>query len=237
MSMRNRLKAFMQASSKTVEVCPISDPTIIKVEDSRYFNIWWAMKEMPQVLIQDKVTKEVFKCKIQNVNPTDNTITLKDPLTKVLNIGSVIKRAPNYEEIRGVYLGDIDIIENYPAICVVPLNKDVDWQTLQGTQEDFNMSIIVHVKEDNQENSMISLLRIVQDVEDMLMADLHMTIQGRDYPNQYNKTYNSRVKNVEYGASAKSEMLKSAKITWFGTEFWWRIYLAQYPEVDEIFNE
>ena len=236
-SMRNRIKAFFQASTFTSETANPATPMIIKVQNARYFRVYISMKDMPQVLIKDKVTGEVFKCKVKEANSLDNTLTLKDPLPKVLNMGSLVKRAPNYEEVGDILLGDPDVISKYPAICVVPTSKDLEWMTLTGTTENFNLSIIVHVKEDNQENSTISQLRIAQDLEDMLMADLHMDIQGRDYPEQYNKTYNSMVKSVDFGYSMKNEMLKSAKITWFGSEFWWRTYLAVYPEIDEIFND
>ena len=164
-----------------------------------------------------------------------------DPITNptTIGVGSIIKRAPNYEEIREVYIGDPSSIpeDALPAICVMPDNKKVDWLTLQGTEETHNFSIITHVKEDNYQNCVVTLLRITQDLEDLLNADLHLKIKRRDEKTYladnipaYDKVNNSLCTNIDYGYSMKGTYCMSSKITWFGTEYWFRMHLVQNPE-------
>ena len=243
LSIRDRLKTFLCAHTFTTEAYPANtDPPVLKVENAQYLNVWFFMRDLPQAFIKDKVTGKIHKVKIKEVDQVANTITLNEPISEGINAGSLFKRGPNYEEIRdsSILLGDPDIIAAYPAICVVPQNKSNEWLTVPaGTNETFNLNIIVHVKEDNQENSMISLMRITEDIEDLLKADLHLKIKGRevDYPQAYNRVYNSMVTQVDYGVSVKNEFLKSARITWFGTEFWWRFFLAidGWPEEQKPF--
>lgn len=226
-ALRNRIRDYLVASTYTTQIYTANtDPAIVHVSNSHNFNVWWAMKNKPEIFIRESITKQVYNCEIKDVNIDTNTITLNAPIDATLNVGTLIKRAPNYEEIKCVLIGDPDVIDDYPAICISPGNKAIEWQVLLGTKETFHFNIITHVKEDNQENSTLTLLRITQDLEDLLNADLHLKVTREDYPDQYNRVYNSLVNSVEYGFSVKNEFLKSSKMAWFGDEFWMKYFLA-----------
>jgi hypothetical protein len=229
-SMKNRLSSFLSATTTlTRTYFANTNPPILYVADATYFNIANIMKNYPQITIfvpngSGGYTKH--RSEFTEVDLVNKTITLSAAVDGDLTVGSYVKRTPNWQEIKRYMLGDPAVIEAYPAICIVPSSKENTWQTLTGTKDHKTLNIIAHVIDDNQENSTITCSRIAEDIEDLLMGDLHLKISGRDVSG-YNRTYNSFVTGIQYAYSNKGQFLKSAQITWFGDEFWGRFYLVQ----------
>lgn len=230
LSLKNRLKEFLDSKTfVTQNYISNTDPAIVFVDDVSKFNVTFAMRNYPQATFyfNSGGTDVKLRVKIKAVDKTNNTITLDSPPTQDIPIGAYLKRTPNWQEVNGFYLGDPASIpaNNLPAICVSPSSKDIEWYTLTGTKEKEVFNIFVHVLEDNQDDSTITMVRLVEDVVELLNADLHIKIQGRDVGG-YNRTYNSLVNSIQYGYSNKGQFCKSAQISWFGEEYWSRMYVV-----------
>jgi hypothetical protein len=228
-ALKNRVKDFLTCQTTlTQPYVANADPAYLYVADATYFNVLFASRNYPQISAYYTSGGQQIKVKltVKEVDITNNILTLGAPSTTGIPTGAVIKRTPNWEEVKGFYLGDPASIpaNKLPAICVSPTSKDISWQTLTGTKEHQTFSIFVHVIEDNQDNSTLLLARITEDIEDLLNADLHIKIQ-RDIAG-YNRTYNSLVTGTQYGYSNKGQFCKSSQITWFGDEYWSRLYVV-----------
>lgn len=231
-SLRNRLESFLShKTTVTSAYVANTSPAVISVDDISGFNIGFAMRNFPQATIYffDSVaSKDIrVRTKIKEVDRDNKLVTFENPINVDIPIGAYIKRTPNWTEVKGFYLGDPASIPatKLPAICVSPSNKEIKWMTLTGTTEKQTFNIYVHVLDDNQDNSTITLTRITEDVVELLNADLHMKIEGRDIEGN-NRPYNSLVTSIQYGHSSKGQFCKSSQISWFGDEYWGRLYVV-----------
>jgi hypothetical protein len=227
-ALRDRIKQFLTCQTTlTQEYTANSDPGYLYVADATYFNIVFASRNYPQICAYYPSGGQTIKVKltIKDVDVDNKILTLGSPSTSTIPIGAIIKRTPNWEEVKGFYLGDPASIpaNKLPAVCVSPSNKEISWQTLTGTKEKQSFSIFTHVIEDNQDNSTMLLARITEDIEDLLNADLHIKIK-RDIAG-YNRTYNSLVGGTQYGYSQKGQFCKSSQINWSGDEYWSRMFI------------
>lgn len=243
-SLKNRIQNFLSYKTKIIETY-YSGSTItqLKVNDVSNFNVGFAMRNYPQAIIYVPYGGAVssnykkIKIKIKEVDTTNNILILSEPLTLdyTIPVDSYIKRTPNWIEVKGYFLGDPTSIPatQLPAICVVPTSKDIEWYTLTGTKERESFNILIHTLADNQENSEITMTRIAEDVVELLNADLHLKIEGRDIEG-YNRVFNSLVTNVSYAYSNKGQFCRTAQISWFGEEYWSRMYVVNQ---DNNFND
>ena len=235
-SLRDRIQNFLSYKTKIIEEYTIGTTiTQIKVNDVSNFNVGFAMRNFPQATIYIpyggavSLNYKKIKIKIKEVDTTNNILILPEPLTLeyTIPIDSYIKRTPNWIEVKGYYLGDPTSIPStkLPAICVVPVSKDIEWYTLTGTKEKESFNILVHTLADNQDHSELTMTRITEDVVELLNADLHLQIVGRDREG-YNKVFNSLVTNISYAFSNKGQFCRTAQISWFGEEYWSRMYVV-----------
>lgn len=223
-ALKNRIANFMRSNtSLRAKYTAMSNPAELWVEDAKYFHIAFAMRNEPQYKIQ--VGNAQYRVKVIDVNLEENSIRLEEPIDVDLPVGTKIFRAPNYEWVGKVMLGDPPVLAagDYPCICIVPESKKHSWQTFSypGTQERMSYSIITHILMDNDfERKERAIQRITEDLEDLLNADLHLYVPDREREGD-NRIYNSLVESVEYGYSYKGkQFLRSSKISWFGEEFW-----------------
>jgi hypothetical protein len=236
LAVKDRIAKFMMASAEITEGSAANaSPARVKVSTSEaiYFDPIYAMKKQEfQAILFDPNSdtsdfSNIHPVTVIACNQSTGTITLKETLDFDVAEGWIIKRAPNFEEVQYVLIGEHTAIPDYPAICVTPASLDIDWMTLVGTTEKSVIRIICHVKADNTENSVKTLSRLTMEVMDAMNADLHLVI-NRDVSSGYNKTYNSLANKATFGDSKKGNTyLLSSETNWFGDEFWSRFYLSQ----------
>ena len=241
-SLKKRIKDFMMAKNTLIAAYTANtNPAILTLDDSKNFNIVWGMKNFPQILIFPDPSNPFahYRAKIKAVDKDTEKITLVDPISVNLPIGTIVKRAPSYVEIQDVILGDPTVIPAYPAITIEPSSRSHEWQTLLTTKESSVINFMVHVLEDNTENAVLAGVRITEDLVDLLNADLHIKLDEMDktppdYPTAYNRPYNSLVRDVQYGHTNKGAFLRSSLISWNAETHLLRMIAARYPNIDDF---
>lgn len=234
MALRTRLRTFFRANTTiTSTLAAGTDPATVQVADASKFNTVHFMRSYPQALIFDQAaanTTPIAHVRIKSVDTTANTITFSDTVSVTIPAGALIKIAPNWTELQDVRLGDPTVLDSYPVICIEPKNKNVSWLTLMGTDETMNFDFFIHVLEDNSENAVITLARLTEDLEDMLMGDFHIKAD-MNKTGGYNRPYMSMVSNVTYAHSNKGAFLRTAVVSWTASMFWGRFIAEQNPEL------
>ena len=99
----------------------------------------------------------------------NNRIRLVDPVRgqKVwtLNDNTVIRKTFDSGFFEGVYIGDPDVIAKFPAVTIMGESRSSEWLTIGSTREDYRLQITVFVKQDSNERSYRSLLKISEAIE------------------------------------------------------------------------
>jgi hypothetical protein len=232
-TVRTRLKDFLSFQSKTVGAYNATvNPSEFVLEDVSGFNLVFAMSNLQEVTfyIAGSPVRKV-KAKIKHVNKDENKITCVktdgvSPIDVNIPSGTIIKRTPNYQEVKSFIIGDPTTIANnaLPAVCISPSSENEEWYTLLGTKLKVELDIIVHVQDAPNEEAVLTSARIAGDIKQLMNAQLHPKI-NREIDG-YNRPFNSFSSNIEYGYSNKGSFCRSAKISWFSEEYWDRSYVV-----------
>jgi len=231
-TVRDRLRRYLMAS-ETLTVDGLTGASTLTVADSDSFGFEGLIDEYPTVVLMDNETTGertdtgILGAELINVDSVDGpTINLASNLTGdwLTSKISTVTRAPAGVTVRQVVIGDLEVINIFPTICVVPANKTREWYTLSGTWETMNIDFMIYVQHGNTELATIDLLKITDVVEWILMSNLHLAPQGST--DLTNITSRAIVPNVDYGIVQKgSTFLKAAKVTWTGEVYITREYL------------
>lgn len=238
MALKERINKFMTASSLTTEPAVAGDKTLkINPAESLYFNLIRTYKSYPKIGISTGTTGGFFGNKIIEVDTENGILHLKTPLIRNVGTGSLVKRTPGYKEIKLILLGDVETISKYPAIIIDPGNLTRKWLTIGnpvGSDETFHIKIKLYVADDNSESSTIALMSATQELDDLLMSDLHMKIPDLE-TSIVRRVYNSKVSDVSYGYLKKSStFIKGSELNWEASEFLMRLVATPTKEFEHF---
>ena len=234
LALKKRIERFMLADSATTEAASVGDTTIkINTTDAMFFDIVKQYKSRPKIGIYIEDSSIMTLHKVEDVDRSDGTLTISPALVDNVPSGSAVERWPGQERFYRVYIGDVQVIHDLPAIVISPMNMKREWVTLPtGSDEMFNIDISVYVKDDGQEESTLTLLSAAQELDDLLMADLHMRI-GVTPESPADRVYNSMVTQVDYGYIQKgTAFIKAAQLHWFASEYMLRIVATKHANFD-----
>jgi len=217
-----------------------SGQNYIDVSNAQYFDSEAMNNSYPTVILMDsnssgrKAASGYDGAELIDVDRVEsNRIYFQTTTTRAWNTsgGATVRRAPGGVPFRKVFIGDFKVINEFPALCIIPVNKTIEWKTLSGTMDTVNIDFIVYVRDTDTEDAEIELLKICDAVEWILMSNLH--IQPYGYNKEREKASVSLVKSVNYGVINKgSAFLKAARLSWTADLYFWRGYLTRQGEID-----
>lgn len=85
---------------------------------------------------------------------------------------SQLLKTINNNFVRGIYIGDPEVISRYPAITVNGTSRSSEWMTLESTKEKYNIEIGVFVKASSHEQGYRFLLQITDIIQKGLKRNL-----------------------------------------------------------------
>lgn len=238
-AIKNRMSDFLLAQATLTATCP-SGQSHIDVDDASNFTSEAINNSFPTVILMDnstsgKKTSSGYKgAELIDVERTEtNRIYFQLPTSRDWEIGdsAVVRRAPGGVPFRNVFIGDRRVIKAFPALCVIPINKTIEWHTLSGTMDRVNVDFIVYVRDTDTEEAEIELLKVCDAIEWILMSNLH--VQPYGYYKEREKASVSKVNTIDYGVVNKgSEFLKAARLSWSADLYFWRGYLTRQGMMD-----
>jgi hypothetical protein len=103
----------------------------------------------------------------------DNTMTITEDLERTWTVaeGAKVEKAPGGQYVKRIYLGDPDVIPDYPAITIVADGRDEEWWTLESTKVKWNCTISCIFEDDGFENSYEGMLELTKSIENALWAN------------------------------------------------------------------
>ncbi len=235
-SIKDRMERYLRASTLLTQNAAAGSQ-ILHVEDAKYFGFEGLNKYCPHIILMDsRTTGERTEdggysgaelIKVENVDISGNTIYLQTPLKNdwLLSRTAEIARAPGEVIVNDVVIGDLQVVQKFPTVCVNPTSKSMQWYTMPGsTNEKCNIEFLVYVAGGGTEQATTDLLKLTDAVEWILMSNLH--IQVSEEISQYAVTSAALVDNISYGVIQKgSEFLKASKLSWTGNVTMLRDYL------------
>lgn len=240
-SMVDRMENFFLTKPLLTEDAHIGD-TEITVDDASPFTKEGINNSFPEIFLMD--TDTTFKpisngregaslVRIESVD-SDTKITLQSPLTRdwLVSKGSFARRAivgsagdTSGEVVGKIVLGEVEVIDKFCAIAIIPSSKTINWKTLSSTMDKITINFIVYTKKGDNDRAAKSVLILADIVEWILMSNLHIYPVG--YFNNNQRTNIARVTDINYGTIQKgSTYLKAATLTWQADMHFFRGYLT-----------
>ena len=197
-NMRDRLTNVLKASQSITQDVTTN---VVHVNDVKWFDLldYYTTKRMKCLIFDGNNTKT--KVEILSVDSNANTFTLTENVSSTISASDnpVIYRAPAYNKIKKFWIGDLSVVHDYPTICIQPGQLGIEWLTLAGTTNEFDLDLMVYLLDrTSTENVTLDLLETTREVKETLMADLHLKIRN-EHEDQWGRVYDSRVKNIDYG--------------------------------------
>jgi hypothetical protein len=229
-ALKLRLKKFLQAYFYTTEEALvgskrlIGDPSLVQ-----YFDMVGLTKSKPKLGINLSTNNLVIYNSINKVDRTTGEVFLVNPLESTIPVGSLVKRTPGWMDITDIQIGDRDVITNVPSIYIIPVNMDRKWLALPTyTDETFHFKINMYVRDDGLESSTLLLMGATQELDDLLMCDLHLKVPTEP-AGQPVYVYNSLPSSVDFGFIQKgTAILKASSITWSANEAFVKRIVSMY---------
>jgi len=193
-------------------------------------------KEFAHVLIMDDDTtgrpieggiEGAELIEIDSVDIPTNLITFKTNLENSWTTAknTTIVRAPGGIPVKTVRMGDVRVVKQFPAVTVIPRNKNIEWVLMPGgTKETMNIDFMVYTRSQGGETTIEDNIKLTDVVEWILMSNLHIHPYEHTDPNEV--TSKAGVGSIEYGVIQKgSEFINSARVSWSGDIYYIREYL------------
>lgn len=226
LALKKRIERFMLASSITTTEANFSDKSVfIRTSDVQWFNLVSQMETRPKIGIKIANTNITSLHVVHAVNIQTGELTIEPDLIDSVPAGSWVERWPGQMRFNRVYIGGVDAPYDPPAIIIEPTNMHREWVTLPtGADQLYNIDIHVLVQDDGNEEGTLSMLSAAGELDDLLMADLHMRMAVLSN-SPSDRPYNSLVQGIDYGAAFQKEtgFLKMATLHYFATTYILRI--------------
>lgn len=223
LALKKRLERFIMAESVLTEACSPGDNTIkIRTTDSMFFDIVNHYKSKPRIVIYNPNSSTSYDSyhSLTAVDRSTGTLSVFPDLADSFDEGCRVKRCPGQQIFNRILIGDVSQKYELPAIVISPSHQSRKWVTLPtGSDEKFEINISVCIQDQGNEEAELSLLSAVQEIDDLLMADLHLRVPSG--PNdQSDRVYNSLVSDIDYGYIQRdTAFIKAATLSWFADQY------------------
>lgn len=234
LALKKRIERFMLADTLTVSDSYAGDTSIqIREVDCMFFDIVKQYKSRPKIGIYIADSNIMSLHQIESVDRSTSTLGISPALIDDIASGSVVERLPGQERINRVFIGDIETIYEFPAIVIAPMNLEREWMTLPtGSNETLNITVSLYLQDDGNEETTLALLSATQELDDLLMADLHL--RHAVLPESpADRVYNSMVRSINYGYIQKGTFaIKASQLNWFANQYLIRIVARDTQDFD-----
>jgi hypothetical protein len=242
-AVKNRLEDLLMAEAFLSEDS-LTGTSRIKLTNTSNFNWQNFNKKYPEIIMQDNTpacTGRVISggyegmpsYNVQSINNSSNEIVVNSTFEKDWTVAnqSKIRKAPSGILVKDIRIGDLQVVQVFPTICVVPTSKRIEWKTLSGTKDNIGIEFIIYVEGADTERSTEDMMKITDMVEYILMTNLHISPVGAD--KDYQVTSHAMINSIDYGVVQKgSQFLKASRISWEADMYLWRGYLTAQGELE-----
>jgi len=113
----------------------------------------------------------------------ETTIELASPLKFAWSVsnGSKVKKAVAGKLVQGIFLGEPNVIQRFPAIVVVGDNQNSQWTTLESTTETYDVSISSYIEDSTLEDGYRALMRLTKLIEFGLKRNMFPLVGERSH--------------------------------------------------------
>lgn len=139
-------------------------------------------------------------------------ISTEDPTTNPTPVGSTrawtvaesthIQKAVGHQMLKGVYIGDLKQLPDFPCITISPADETNEWMTLLGTTHEYKIRIRIYVLGDNFETSEELLSNLALQTREILIDHIHPIVDARSFPLVDDLPAGGTVVNISSGSSA-----------------------------------
>lgn len=234
-AVKNRIQNLIMASEPLIEDSLVGTNTI-KLGDSKNF-IWENFnKRYAQVILQDNDStgrrvsggyEGMTEYTIIDIDNESNELRISGEFEKNWTVAnnSKIRRSPGGILVKDVRIGDLEVINQFPTICLVPNSKRLEWKTLSATQDTISLDFLVYIEGADTDRATEDMLKVTDVLEYILMTDLHIKPLGAEQ--EYQVTSHAKINSIDYGTIQKgSQFVKASRITWDADLYHWRGYLT-----------
>jgi hypothetical protein len=92
----------------------------------------------------------------------------------------LLRKLINGMYVQGIYIGNPEVIPEYPAITIDGRSVDSEWMTLKSTKETWNIELGIHVQAGTYEDGYRFLLRMVSAVRQGLKKNFYPLVNDYD---------------------------------------------------------
>jgi hypothetical protein len=105
--------------------------------------------------------------------PDGSTLVLDDVLVQGWTVadGTLVEKAFVDQYVKRIYVGDPDVIPDFPAIVITCDSRDEEWWTINSTIQNWNCTIACLYEDNTLETTYESMLALTKSVEDALWAN------------------------------------------------------------------
>lgn len=104
-----------------------------------------------------------------------NRIRIVDPLKTAWTTadGSEVHRAINHQPLKRVYLGDLKVIPDFPAITISLPSETNEWWTLRATSHEYTFKVRGYILADNFETGAEFITKFGEHMREVLIDHIH----------------------------------------------------------------
>ena len=174
-SVRRIVKKWVSTASRIQADINRGDTTVC-VKNPRRFNVG------DQVMLKNNTVYEtgltVSEINVlagsENTSAIANTIVLSTPILNdwTMAENTVLIKTIEEQFVQGIYIGEPDVIQRYPAITVNGISKSSEWFTLETTKERYEVEIGVYVQASTHEKGYRFLLNMADEIQSGLKRNI-----------------------------------------------------------------
>ena len=152
--------------------------TTIPVESSRRYECGDIVVVFHKPSFDQRAEGEVHT--ITDIPNKDNIIIDSGLIENYSLSNSFVEKMVGGTFLEAVYLGDPEVIPQYPAITVDAKTKSNSWFTLESTQEEFTIEISVYVEADQYESQYELMHTYTKAIENALFRSFYPLVEPYD---------------------------------------------------------
>lgn len=167
------IKKIIEKRIVNIQPLTIAAPigaTQLTVQNAKRFNCG------DEIVIYPDGSQVAEKCTL--IKAIDwHTLLLESPLKSNHEIGEKVQVVFNNQWVKGVYIGDPQVIPQYPAVTVDMSGTSDDWITLNSITRQFNVDITVYTTSDNYERNYEYMLKLASQLQDTLYKNFYPLVE------------------------------------------------------------
>lgn len=189
-SVRSLLLDHLAASETLTQDLPLNG-TVIKVPNNSRFRI------NDEIYIYS-VSAGFAETSIIADMPDFQTIVIAPPTVRAFTVaeGTIVQKAVNNQLIKRIHIGDLKIIPSFPTITIDAASESNEWLTLDQTSHEYKFTIRTYILADEFEKSNIFLIKLSQQIREILIDHIRPIIDGESHPLLLDLPVNSSVVTI-----------------------------------------